>query len=127
MSSSFALCAHPNPTPLSYCYSSSSQAIQVPLFTFNYQASHVYKYKSSHINGRKICLPSKCLQQEKNGEIISSYVDSNDADESTGNGSNPSRSFLSFLCPLLKLFSVSIYSSESPLTTNFFDLCFGFL
>lgn len=136
-SSSFPLYVHlPNPTPLCGCSASSSRAIQVPLFTFNFQSSHVCKYKCNPRNGsksrvfapgRKICYPSRCLQQGKNGEIISSYLDNNDTDKNAGNGSNPSSSFLSFLCPLLKLFSVSISSSESPLTKNFCDWSSEFL
>ncbi|CAI9115178.1 OLC1v1016016C1 [Oldenlandia corymbosa var. corymbosa] len=108
----------------SNCSCSSSQPIQLPLFAINNQSSHFYKYDYSPINGHRIWVfgqrgklyLNKCLGQRKNWQVISSsYLDKNnntDEKDNAGNGGSQSTSLLSFLCPLLKLFSGGDPSKE---------------
>ncbi|CDP00857.1 unnamed protein product [Coffea canephora] len=108
----------------------SSARIQVPIsnFSFYFQSSLDYnpnsrfkKYKNCAFsrNFRDRYHPRKCLHQEdKSSQLLSpqektpNVVEISSDDKNVGIGSSPSTSFLSFLCPLLKLFSGGDPSKE---------------
>lgn len=89
----------------------SSPTILTPVSTLKSSGFPPRLSINGNLNSHRNRFRANSVEPDGDVQITTQFTQGNDGISKDTSGSNPSTSFLSVLCPLLKLFSVSLYSS----------------